>query len=186
MTIASIQSSPGIIQLANALAEGMSAESVAYAKMGQALDTYGNHMNTYAQDQNAQGQNMIAVTKVLTTIQWVTAILAVATVGIGGAASVAATGLSTSTAAVVSTAVNGISQGAQAAVAAVQGGMQAYKSMLQGKTEIDSTAIATFGKASDTDSNAIKNESQGVGKLGSAINTMLINEGAIARQKITH
>lgn len=182
----STQSCPGTIQLANALSSGMGIESVAYAKMGQAMNDYSNSMELYAHDQYTQGQEMIKVSEALTVMQWVTAVTAVLTVGIGAGVAFAASGATTGVAAGVSSAVNGIGQAMQGVVGAVQGGMQAYKSGLQGETEMDSTAIAAFGKTSDNDSKTIKDESQGVSKLGSAINEMLMNEGAIERQKITH
>jgi len=176
---------PGILQLADKLAVGMGVESVAYAKMSRSLNTYSENLGKYAQDQYAEGQKMIVVSKVLTVIQWVAAGIAAGSFLIGGVAAIAAEGASASLAATLNTAATGISQGLQGAVGAVQGGLQAYKSGLQGRTEIDSTAIAAFSKCSESEVSTIKNESQGAAKIGSAINTMLQNEGAIERQKIT-
>jgi hypothetical protein len=182
---ASTQSCPGTIQLANALASGIAAESVAFAKMGQSLNTYSNTMSTHAQDEQVQGEKMTQAAQILTTIQWVTGILSVVTFGIGGVVGLGVSGLTSTVAATISPLVDvGVSV-TQGILGATQGGMQAYKSDIQSTTERDSTAVAALGKNSDVSSDAIKSESQGAGTLGSAINTMLINEGSIERQKIT-
>jgi hypothetical protein len=179
------QSCPGTIQLANVLSAAIGAESAAYAKMGQALNTYSNNMSVYAHDQYVEGQKMLDVQQVLKVVQWVTAGLAILTVCGGVLFGVLTVGANTGIAAAASSAVDGIGKAMQGVAGAVQGGMQAYKSDLQAKTEMDSTAVSSMGKASENNSNTIKNESQGAGKVGSAINTMLLHEGAIERQKIT-
>jgi hypothetical protein len=177
------QSCPGTIQLANMLSAGIAAESVAYAKMGQALNTYSDHMSAYAQDGYKQGQQMIKVEDVMQWVQYAsTAVLALTVVGGCGAAFA---GVAQGVGASISSAANGVGQGLQGALGLAQGGMQAYKSGLQAATELDSTATAAFGKTSEMNSNTIKSESQGAGKIGSAISTMLHNEGAVERQKIT-
>jgi hypothetical protein len=182
---ASTQSCPGTIQLAKALASGIAAESAAFAKMGQSLNTYSDNMNIYAQDEKAQGQKMAQTAQILTTIQWVTGVLSVLTFGIGGLVGLGISAATSTVAATISAVVDTGTAVIQGAIGATQGGMQAYKSDLQSKTEMDSTAVSTLGKTSDVSSDTIKNDSQGAGKLGSVINTMLMNEGAIERQKIT-
>jgi hypothetical protein len=181
----SIHSCPGTIQLANALSAGIGVESVAYAKMGQAMNAIGNQMNTFAQDEYKKGLQAIALEKALEGVQWATIAVGILTLGIGTALSTIA-GAATSTAMVsaISSGVNGAAQVTQATLAATQSVMQAAKGQVQASTEVDSIALHTFEKTSQNDADTAKNESQGAGKIGSAITTMLLNEGAVERQRI--
>jgi hypothetical protein len=176
----------GIIQLANRLAAGIGVESVAYAEIGKAANTYGDCMNDVAQDEYQKGQEMIKIQSVMKCVNIATVIVGLLTLGAGGAISAAAGAGSSGFATALSSGVNGVSQACQAALAGTQSGLQTAKSEIQATAEIDDTSLQFLGKTAENDTNVVKNESQGAGKLGAAINTMLQNEGAIERQKITH
>src|SRR5512135_3200218 len=88
------QVSPGILQLANELVSGISAESVAYAEMGRSMNTMGNTMTSLAQDQYVKAGQANGWSTAMTVVQWAlglvtagtgTALAAVATTGIGEA-----------------------------------------------------------------------------------------------------
>jgi hypothetical protein len=179
------QSCPGTLQLAYALAAGIGAESVAYAKMGQAMNTTSGCMNSLAQDEYQKGLQAISLAQALTYVQWASMAIGVVTLGIGaGLSMLGGAAASSAAATAVSSGINGASQATQAALAATQAVMQAVESQVTAGTEADSTALQAFEKTAQNDSNTIKEESQGAGKVGSAINTVLQNEGAIEKQRI--
>jgi len=179
------QSCPGTIQLANALAASMGVESTAYAKMGQAMGKYENTMSSLANEEYLTGQQMVQITKVMTIVQYVTMALGILGLPLAAAPAVAAGGAgATGTLSAAASAVNGVAQASQAALAATQSALQTAKSEVQAKQEFQSTALQGYEKLEENNGNTIKAESQGAGKVGHDINTMLMNEGAIERQKI--
>ena len=181
----SIQSCPGTIQLANALATSMGAESTAYAKMGQAMGKYSDTMNTLANNEYQTGQQMVQIVNVMTVMQYVTMALGILALPLAAAPAFAAGGAGASGAlSAAASSVSGVVQATQAASGSALSAMQTAKSEVQAKQEYQSTALQGYEKLEQNNGNAIKAESQGAGKVGSAINTMLMNEGAIERQKI--
>jgi hypothetical protein len=180
----STQSCPGILQLATALAAAEGVEAVAYAKMGRAMHATSGGMNTLARDEYQKGLDAISLAQALTYVQWASTAIGIVTLGMGAALSVIG-GAAASSAAVtaVSSGVSGASQATQAALGATQSVMQAVESQINAGTQADSTALETFEKIAGNDANTIKEESQGAGKVGSAINTVVQNEGSVAKQR---
>lgn len=180
------QSCPGTIQLANSLAASMGAESAAYAKMGQAMGKYEDTMNTLANEQYQTGQQTVQITNVMIAIQYATMALGILGLPLAAAPAVAAGGAgATGALSATASAINGVAQGSQVALTAAQSALQTAKSQVQAKTELQSTALQGYEKLEQNNGNTIKAESQGSGKVGHDINSMLMNEGSIERQKIT-
>jgi len=178
------QTCPGTLQLANELITGMTTESVAFARMGYAMNVYGDNMSVQAQEGLNYGKQMQWLSIAMQAVQAAIAIgmtilpMGVAVVGsFFGAAG--ATGAMTTSGYI---AANGGVKAVQGFAGAAQGVMQGYESSLEAKMENSSTAVTASEKESETAVNTMKAETQGAQKVGSGLNTMLNNLGAASKQ----
>ena len=178
------QTCPGTLQLSNKLISGMTGESVAYARMGYAMNVYGDKMSGAAEQQLKYGKeietlsNWMVVVQTLLSVAVVVAPIAVGAASAAEAGAGAANALNT----VGSVAAEGGLRAFQGFASTVQGGMLCYKSDLDAKTQRVSTQISSVEKISETDVNIIKAETEGAGKVGSGINEMLIDTGAAGKR----
>jgi hypothetical protein len=163
----------------------MGAESVAYAKIGQAMGKYSDTMNTLANNEYQTGQQMVQIVNVMTAIQYATVAIGILSLPLAAAPAYVAGGAgATGALSAAASGLSGVAQASQTALGSALSALQTAKSEVQAKQEFQSTALQGYEKLAQNNGNTIKAESQGAGKVGAAINTMLMNEGAIERQKI--
>ena len=170
------QSTPGTLSLANALASGISAQTVALAEQGKAANAMGSNMSGYAQKTVEEGAKMASILSVMEGIQ-------IATIAVGGLTGLAGAGVAfgadADTAPLIEAAVNGAVQGGQGLVGLAQGSAQLAKSDVQSSIQIDNLATTTLGQVSQTQAKSEKNLSQGASATGSAINAMTQSMGSV-------
>jgi hypothetical protein len=172
---------PGTLTLANQLASGITAESVAVAETSIATNQLEANMTGYAQDQYTQGQKMAPLVTAMQITQYVLIGAALALGGIGLFAANSGSMMGQMATYIVKAPVEFV----QGASALATGGMQARKSSLQASIEIDTTGANVDEKLSGSNGDAMKTLSQGESKVGSSIVQMVQSAGSIMSEKIT-
>lgn len=172
---------PGTLTLANQLASGITAESVAVAETSIATNQLESNMTGYAQDQYSEGQKMAPLVTAMQITQYA---LIIATPLLGGAGLLAANSGSMM-GQMATYFVKAATELGVGASGLATGGMQARKSSLQASIEVNTTGVNVNEKLSGSNGDAMKTLSQGESKVGSSIVQMVQSAGSIMSEKIT-